>query len=287
MPSVRNSSYVVTPPGDITWQCARGLRDTLSDLIDQHYRTVVVNFSQVTHIDSAGLAILMAANRMAQHHGVMLIIVNVPARIMRAFEKFRLSELLPVRGSRTFSHAILPEPVSKPLLVRTYSVPCDPARMNETRRLVTELIESFSIPRNTVFDITLAFGEALGNAFDHGSDHGRKGAGRPSGAAASHAGPHADRHSIQISSSAPRDADVANGVTVSVSRFSDRVVLEVTDCGCGMTFDAGDELPEASEMRGRGIRLMTMLMDSVTIRPKQNGNGSLVRLVKMIQTPAV
>ena len=69
--------------------------------------------------------------------------------------------------------------------------------------------------------------------------------------------------------------------------YPDRVVVEVTDCGegfepagegcAGEVGDAGATLE-----RGRGIKLMRMLADSVEIGPKTSGEGTVVRLVKLI-----
>ena len=76
---------------------------------------------------------------------------------------------------------------------------------------------------------------------------------------------------------------------LSVWVYPDRVVVEVTDCGEG--FDplaVGDEESGASSRtaasieRGRGIKLMRMLADSVEIGPKTSGEGTVVRLVKLI-----
>ena len=71
-------------------------------------------------------------------------------------------------------------------------------------------------------------------------------------------------------------------ITVTVSVYSDRIVMEVNDCGCGCSFKEGDALPAMTDARGRGIRLMLMLADSIEIRPKQVGTGTSVRLVKFI-----
>ncbi len=244
------ASYIVSPMGEITWQSAARLREKLNGLIERGYRTIVVNFADVSFVDSAGLATILAANRRLRSHGGTLMLVNVPDQIMRALNQARLCEIIPTRGERPRSHRIMPEPMSKPTFMRTLSVPCEACRMSETRKIVTELIDGFDLPREEVFDLTLAFGEALGNAFDHGG--------------------------------ARSDGACDPGtVTVSVERFCDRVVIEVTDCGCGMRFEQGDALPEASETRGRGIRLMTMLVDSVSIEPKPGGRGTMVRLVKM------
>ena len=73
---------------------------------------------------------------------------------------------------------------------------------------------------------------------------------------------------------------------VTVAAYPDRVVIEVSDCGCGFEVADDEELPETGAFaeRGRGIRLMRLLVDSVSISLKRTGEGTVVRLVKLVPT---
>lgn len=243
---------VVSLAGEITWATVPQMRERLCSLASRLH-TIVVNLSSVSYIDSSGLATLLSLNRRLRAAGGKLVLVNVSERIMRALRQARVSELIPTMGARSLCHdKILTTPAEAPLLVRTLSVPCDAARMSETRRKMSELFESLTtMSREQVYDLTLAFGEALGNAFDHGG--GTEGDG---------------------------------SVMVSVSLYRDRVVMEVTDCGAGCAYRAGDVLPEPTETRRRGIRLMLMLVDAISIEPRKGG-GTCVRLVKMLDPCAL
>lgn len=239
---------VVSLAGEVTWDTVPMLRERLSALSANH-RTIVVNLSSVTYIDSSGLAALLAFNRRMRACGGQLVLSNVSERIMRALRQARVSEFIPTVGARSLNHEkLLATPAEAPFLVRTLSVPRDPSRMSEVRQRMSELFESLGTSREQVYDLTLALGEALGNAFDHGGG-----------------------------------AKVDGSVMVSVSLYTDRIVMEVTDCGCGCTYHAGDALPEPTDTRGRGIRLMLMLVDAVSIEPRKGG-GTCVRLVKMMST---
>ncbi len=68
---------------------------------------------------------------------------------------------------------------------------------------------------------------------------------------------------------------------MSVIAYADRVVIEVRDCGCGFEI-GGDEEPVESRERGRGIRLMRMLVNSVEVRRRTDVPGTEVRLIKLI-----
>ncbi|MBQ1840649.1 MAG: anti-sigma factor antagonist [Atopobiaceae bacterium] len=113
----------------------------------------------------------------------------------------------------------------------------------EARRWVSSLLSDIPLGKDGVFDLTLASGEALGNAIDHAH---------------------------------------AKGVIVSVSGYEDRAVVEVSDCGEG--FDPRDVKPAGScDERGRGIQLMRLLADAVTISPKRHGTGTVVHLEKLVR----
>jgi len=115
------------------------------------------------------------------------------------------------------------------------------------RRRLTQLMADTPFSPDETFDLTLAAGEALGNAIDHTD---------------------------------------AQGVLLQVTAYPDRLVVQVSDCGCGYQ---PDEEAEASccDERGRGIKLMRLLADSVDIRLKDPGPGTVVTLIKLVNVEGV
>ena len=109
------------------------------------------------------------------------------------------------------------------------------------RNRIADLASRLSLTSDEVFDLKLAVGEALGNAIDH---------------------------------------TCALGVYASVAAYPDRVVIEVSDCGEGFS-PADVAAPSPQSERGRGIALMRLLADAVSIAPKANGRGMVVRIVKL------
>lgn len=69
---------------------------------------------------------------------------------------------------------------------------------------------------------------------------------------------------------------------MTVHAFPDRVVVEVRDRGCGFEISP-NETPTATEDRGRGIKLMRMLVDSVEVRRRTDCQGTCVRLIKLLE----
>ena len=239
---------VVSLAGDITWQNASRLRERLLSLIQKGHRSIVVNMEGVEYADSSGLSVFIALSRRLKTMGGSLLLINAGEPIVRALRQTRLCDFIPVVAREAKRHGSVQIPAGEsPLCVRTMSVPCDPSSMAETRRAVAEMLASLELPRDLTYDLVLALGEALGNAFDHGGGALEDGA-----------------------------------VTVTVAIYRDRIAMEVSDRGCGCSYAEGDELPMPSEERGRGIRLMLMLADSVDIQARAGGKGTCVRLVKMI-----
>ncbi len=121
------------------------------------------------------------------------------------------------------------------------SFPVSAEGLAPARNRIAELVSSVGLTADEVFDMKLAAGEALGNAIDH---------------------------------------TCAQGVLAGVAAYADRVIVEVSDCGEGFSPDAVAPVDPTSE-RGRGIALMRLLSDAVSIAPKPNGTGMVVRIVKL------
>lgn len=118
----------------------------------------------------------------------------------------------------------------------------DPSNLADTRKHVATLIDRMPFSPDEKFDLLFAVGEAMGNAVDH-----------------------------------------ADGCClVDVASYPDRAVIEVSDCGDGFDPNMEHGRLRASIERGRGIQLMRLLADSVTITPKSSGTGMLVRIVKLV-----
>ena len=128
----------------------------------------------------------------------------------------------------------------------------DKDKLDCARNRLQRMISELPLSDDDLFDMNLASGEAVGNAVDH---------------------------------------TCADGVLVTVAAYTDRVVVDVADCGegflpggCGCAGGGGEAAEPGGDLfaeRGRGIKLMRLLADSVTIGPKTSGTGTVVRLVKM------
>lgn len=154
-----------------------------------------------------------------------------------------IARLADILHATTSVRPAVPElaPNELPVWSKSISVCKGIENLPHYRHRVSELLESLPLARDARYDMALAVGEALGNAYDH-----------------------------------------AAGVdcVLTVRAYRDRVVAEVVDGGSGFSIGASEE-PEESEERGRGIKLMRLLVDGVEVCRRPGGQGTQVRLVKL------
>lgn len=233
---------LVPVEGDVDVTTVPCLRRMVDSLIAGGCRRIVLNMADVSHIDSAGVGLLLGEVRTVRSLGGLLSIVNASPRVMHTLRICRLVDLMPVSwvGER---HTIKElDPSVEPLW--RCSLRVNPTDMPATRAGVRQRLSYVGLTPDELFDLTLAVGEAMGNAVDHAC---------------------------------------CECSVISMACYADRVVVDVTDCGCG--FDASEVTTHQHDdiERGRGIKLMRLLTDSVTIARRPSGTGTVVRLVKLLE----
>jgi len=240
--SYEHDIVLVPLSGDLCVRSAPALKQTLERLLDQGCKRIVLNMSEVSYVDSAGMGVLFATMRRMRAHGGLLSLVNVSPDVMRALKIARIVDLIPVSATGVRQEVPELDPSVQPLW--RYTIPVDGDDLHATRARIEQLASRLSFTHDDVFDLTLAAGEAIGNAADH---------------------------------------TCGKGILVTASAYPDRMVVEITDHGDGFCLDVGRAVrPSMDEERGRGIRLMQLLVDSVTIQNRKGGAGTVVRLVKLV-----
>ena len=205
-------------------------------------RRIILNMADVPYMDSAGLGVIIGCLRRMRGQSGLLSLVNVSPDVLRALKIARIVDMCPVSMMGTHHEVKELNPSAMPLW--RYTIPVDKDHLSSVRGRIEELAEDVCLSSDAVFDITLAAGEALGNACDHTS---------------------------------------GEGVLATVSAYPDRLVVEVTDCGQGISMDEIEcrETSAVSE-RGRGVKLMCLLVDKVSISERPSGSGTVVRLTKVV-----
>lgn len=235
---------VIPVEGDLDVTTVPRVRSCLEGGLARGAHRVVMSLGEASYVDSAGMGFILATARRLRARGAAFSLVNVRREVYRALVISRLVDFIPVSGLEPKPQIPALDPAVRPLWHGTVRV--DPTCLSQARRRLEKLLHKTDLTSDEAFDLTLAAGEAMGNAVDHAC---------------------------------------ADGVLLTGTVYPDRVIVEVTDCGCGYELESGEEPTcadgESTLERGRGIRLMRMLADSVEICHKSSGKGTVVRLVKL------
>ena len=239
----QSNIVLVTVPGDLDVTTVAPVRRQIDSAIARGSRRVILNMAAADYVDSAGMALIMRELRRLREVGGLLSLIDVSPQAYKALVLMRLVDLMPVSAAGARREVSELAPWVLPLWQNTLAV--DPDRLAEARARVEQLLRRTALSADDVFDTTLAVGEALGSAIDH---------------------------------------TCAVGVLATVTAYPDRAVVDVSDCGEGFSLADGEEPPAVGDHaeRGRGIRLMRMLVDAVSITQKTSGHGTEVRLTKLI-----
>lgn len=246
----------VSVDGDLDVRSTPKVRELVDELIDSGCRRVVLNMANASYADSAGFGMILREMRRMRQVGGLISLTNVADRVYRALVVMRMADLVPV--TRAGDSTEVPELPANTLPEWRTTFRVDKDKLDCARNRLQRMIAELPLSDDDLFDMNLASGEAVGNAVDH---------------------------------------TCADGVLVTVAAYVDRVVVDVADCGegflpggCGCAGEGGvaaDAGEDSFAERGRGIKLMRLLADSVTIGPKTSGSGTVVRLVKMYSSKKV
>lgn len=229
--------------GDLDVRSVPRVKASISHLIDSGCRRIVLSMEHVGYVDSSGMGLLLWSVRRIRSVGGLLSLMNVSPGLMRIFKRYRLVDYAPVSAAGERPVVEELDPSVRPISCNILRV--DPDNLAGVRGRVAELLRRMDFTDDALFDMTLAVGEALGNAIDHTS---------------------------------------CEGVLATVTLYPDRAVVEVSDCGDGYQLAPGQEPVTSLNAieRGRGIKLMRLLADSVDISLKPSSKGTVVKLVKLV-----
>lgn len=88
-------TMTVAPEGDVDAASAAALRQVLQQVVEQPgARTVEVDMSRVTFLDSSGLGVLVAAHRAAQNRGASLRLRDPGPMVKMVLEVTNLDQVL-------------------------------------------------------------------------------------------------------------------------------------------------------------------------------------------------
>ena len=228
---------VVVASGEIDAHAAPSLRDMLISLADLGRIRVVVDMSAATFVDSSAIAVLVGHLRRVREEGGSLSVVCANENVLRTFEIAgveREFEILP-----RFSEALVRRTAQRaqvhpqsgllraPGGVLELRLRPRASELARARGFAAAAARRFGLDPGRRYDLALATSEAVANAIEHG---------RPC-----------------------RDGTIEMWITEQ----PDTISVLVRDAG---RFELGPLPPEPLPERGRGLRLMSRLVDEIAIR---------------------
>ena len=232
-------------PCDLDVNEAPAQLQVINDSIDRGALRIVLNFSCVSYIDSCGMAMLWKVIRRLRACGGTLSFIHVNPQIIRAFKLCRMLDFTSIKSLNRKLSAEAFEP--KELPQHSQVIQIDRSDLARTRARVRAVLETLPFDEHQIFDTLLAIGEAIGNAVDHsGSDCSM----------------------------------------IRMNMYSDRVIVDITDCGTGYEVRCIEDVEPARDgsERGRGVQLMALLVDGLSIGKRLGHAGTRVHIVKLYKT---
>lgn len=231
------------------------IKECVESALEGGCEHIVMDLSDVDYADSSALGLLVWLDRRLEPRGGRLALAGANRDVTRILELSGLMAVVPTMSATPNVDAALEglelrgEP-QVPLWRHEFDVPAVMESLSGTRRQVVGYLHDLDMSDAALFDLKVAVGEALANAVRHGSPGGS-----------------------------------TDSVTISVSAFEDRVVIEVSDTGAGFDGNSAchDDVYASS---GRGVLFMRALMDRVDFAPC-NGGGTRVTLVKHLPATSV
>ncbi len=233
---------VVPVEGDLDVTSCPRLRTTIDNLVEGGCRRIIVNLGRAQYVDSAGVALLIVESRNLRSLGGLLSLADVSAEVFRTFAIARLVDLIPVSQAGSSRRLAPLDPTQRPCWTKSLQVAPDQLGFARDWMRATLASAASTLDADAIYDLTLAGGEALGNAVDHAC---------------------------------------ADEVLLTLMGYDDRVLCEVSDCGCGYEIAEDEDVEPSCDERGRGIKLMRLLADAVSITRKPSGPGTIVRIAKL------
>ncbi len=233
---------VLTPEGDIDIASVPRLRASIDECAASGIRRIIVNCQFVTFIDSTGLAFLLSRARRLAMRDGLLSLVNASPNVVRILQIAQLVEPLHVSAAHKPDVPLLDHD-AVPLWGKMVRVEPGVEHLAQYRHRIAEMLNQVDLSDEDRFDVALAGGEALSNAYDHAC---------------------------------------ASAIVLAVHAYRDRVVIEVIDDGKGFSLGLHEDTDAPTEERGRGIRLMRMLVDRVDVQRRIGAPGTQVRLTKLL-----
>lgn len=90
----RDEGTVIALSGELVFETARKMERELRSIEERRPRTIALDLSELSMIDSTGLALVVSADARAREGGRRLVVVEGPDAVQRVFRMTRLDDRL-------------------------------------------------------------------------------------------------------------------------------------------------------------------------------------------------
>ena len=95
-----DTSVIVRIAGEIDLNVSQEFQHELLKLLDKHPRRVIIDLSDVSYMDSSGVASLVKLLSRSRRFGASLILVALTERVRSVFEITRLDSVFDIRSTQ-------------------------------------------------------------------------------------------------------------------------------------------------------------------------------------------
>lgn len=238
----------VAVSGEVDFSNSARLQQTLDELTCRGHCTICLDLSEVSFIDSGGIAVLLRCLRILREQNGEMKIVGCSRQVRQTLFDcgmigiFEATDTAFLRGNTEAGWTDDRER----WLVTSFTVPINPMLPSVIRERIGKLIADLPLTEIERTDVKLAVGEATSNAIKYGCRDGN------------------------------------GSVSVHCVADSRELMIEIKDSGPG--FDCAAVCPpdfESLPTGGMGIAIMQLTMDDVKFEFE---SGTTVRMIKRLQT---
>lgn len=237
---------IIVIRNDMDYQRAHLIKEAVAELMRSGASDLHIDCAGLDFVDSSGLSALLHASLTAASKGGRVHLISPPDQLVRVIKKTQMERLFEILNAQPARNICDDDPIPGIWDSRRFIIPPLPAEVSEIRHHAAALATAMGFNGQQVDDIKLAVGEAVSNAVRYGCPSGE-----------------------------------TDSIIVQFSRSENRLVVEVSDKGCG--FDPETALrssaPHETAEGGRGLHFMKMLMDEVDF---SFSGGTTVRMEKYL-----
>ncbi len=92
-------NYIIDVDGEMDLYNSYKIKDLITKMVEKNVKRIIVNFSEVTYIDSSGVGALIYICSVIRKKHLQLALTNIQGSVKKVIELTRLTEYFPMTNS--------------------------------------------------------------------------------------------------------------------------------------------------------------------------------------------